>query len=76
MTTEPWFAENLDWTEKVDWSTSPALAYSAGLRHGAQLERERQAALDDAEHRAAVRKAIHVIETADARALADAGRSE
>jgi hypothetical protein len=76
VTTEPWFAENLDWTERVDWSASPALAYSAGLRHGAQLERERQAAIDDAGHRAAVQQALKAIEAADARALADTRRQE
>ena len=64
---EPWFAENLHWVDVEEWWQSPATAYLAGLVHGAQLERERQARDDDAEHRAAVRRAVRIIETAEAR---------
>lgn len=68
----PWFAENLHWSDVVEWWTSPALAYLAGLQHGVRMERERQAADDDAAHRDAVRKALRVLEVGDARTRAAA----
>lgn len=71
MSSKPWFAENLPWTEVENWWTDPRLAYAAGLLEGARLERERQAAHDDAGHRVAVQQAVRVIDAAQAREQAD-----
>lgn len=55
----------LDPWDTVDWWASPATAYWRGLVDGARLERARIAAEDDALHRAAVRRARHVISRVD-----------
>ena len=67
----PWYAENLHWADVEEWWRSPATAYLAGLVHGAQLERERQAVDDDAVHRAAVQQVLRIVEIGEARERAD-----
>jgi hypothetical protein len=69
------YGADSSWTETTAWWLDPRLAYAAGLIHGAQLERERLEAEDEAAHRVASRRAFATIEAADARAQADAGRA-
>lgn len=72
----PWWDPTGEhWGDVVDWWRSPALAYLKGLRDGAQLERERQARIDEQAHREAVRKALRVVEVGAARERADRRRS-
>lgn len=59
--------------DAVDWWLSPALCYAKGLHDGAQLERDRIAAEDDALHRAAVKSAIAHIDRVDRRRAYDRG---
>lgn len=55
------------WRDMTDWWIDPRLAYAAGMADGYQLGRADQDAVDDAEHRAAVRAAIRVIDMVDRR---------
>lgn len=65
--TRPWWHEGADWTLYINWWTDPALAYLAGLQHGVQLERDRQAEDADQVHREAVRRALAFVERCEAR---------
>lgn len=64
------------WWDQVDWWLRPDLIYAKGLADGAALERARQEAADDQAWREAVRTAIRVIDTADARRVADRGERQ
>jgi len=66
----PWWGDS---TDELDWWTSPSLSYWRGLRDGIQLERERQEVEDDRVHRAAVRRALRIVEVAERRERADRG---
>lgn len=57
----------------IDWWASPALAYWQGLQDGAAMQREHDAADDDAVHRAAVRNARRLIEVCERREAYDRG---
>jgi len=66
--TRPWWHSSVDdWTLTTEWWTHPASAYLAGLVHGVQLERDRQAEIDDQVHRQAVRRALDFIAVCEAR---------
>jgi len=66
--TRPWWHDAVDdWTLTTDWWKHPASAYLAGLVHGVQLERDRQAVIDDDVHRETVRRALAFIERCEAR---------
>jgi hypothetical protein len=69
--TKPWWSAGADWTATTEWWTDPALAYLAGLAHGAALERERQAVVDDVEHRANVQQLLDFLAVCEARDAAD-----
>ena len=70
MTSTPWFAESLHWTDTVEWWKHPALAYGAGLRHGAQIERDRHDAEAGAASVALSRAAVRAVEVVEARKAA------